>query len=271
MHKVKLLLALLFILLAPTYGYATENAGFVDGIWFSKQNTVEGETISIFVAVQNQTDQIANGTVTFYDANKQIGEVVFATAPNSIDPVAIRYTLATGEHPISAHITPSANSKLTYITLPVRTIFTKAAPLPSTPTPIQESATELLSTLESVASSSAVQTISEAAGTVASTSGVLANNIFSQIDPKAKEIAEALRNKSAELRNEQKVTNSNIDMATSSAADSSTVLSQSTGKLGQLAAVGLTALAFVFQHWLWHLIVAGSLIILRTIYRSRLT
>ncbi len=267
MHKVIILLiAILFVL--PAQAVATENAGFVDGIWFSKQSTTEGETISIFVAVQNQTNTVANGTVTFYDASELIGQVVFAIAPNNIEPVALEYTLGAGEHPISAHITPSTNSKLTYTTLPVRTIFTKAAPTPA-PTPIQESATELLSTLENVASSSAIQTVAEVASNVASTSGMLADNIFSQIDPKAKEIAKALRSKSAELQNEQKVTNSNIDMATSSAAGTSTVLSQSTGKLGQLAAVGLTALAFVFQHWLWHLIVAGSLIILRTIYRSR--
>ncbi len=271
----KLMVIATFAVLIPAVSYAVQNAGFVDGIWFSMQNPIEGESINIFAAVQNQTDSPTSGTVTFYDAGKSIGTSNFSIQPNSIQSASIKYTLTSGEHPISVRIT---GSSLTYTTLPVRTIFAKAAPPPKITSPKEEHtastvASDVISSISNMASSSAAQTIIDTASVVASSTSKTGTSVFASIDPKAQKIAKQLKRKSAQLMTPKKVATSAIDTTpTSKGPTRSTVKDdvQKPTRLHQMAAVGLSVLAFAFHNWLWHIIVAISLVILRAIYRNRI-
>lgn len=270
MHNLKYSFIALAIFVIPIMSIAEQNAGFVDGIWFSKQSPTDGDTITIFVAVQNQTPSMANGSVSFFDANEEIGTVIFNVAPNNINPVAIQYTLSAGEHPISARIISAENSELTYTTLPVRTIFAKIKPAPNEKEP-KNSIKKIIPNLNisEIASSTVIQTLANTADTMAKTGTNVASSIFTKIDPKAKKIAENLRKKSTEFKSSQ-LKNAIIVSPDNTISGVSTNNPKST-KRDQLAAVGLTAAAFGFDNWLWILTVVGVLMIIFTIYHRRIT
>ena len=260
MYKV-LLLSLLFIL--PTFASAAENAGFIDGIWFSKQNAIAGDEVQIFVAVQNQTAKKTRGTVTFFDSGKEIDKVAFSLEPNSIRAVPTKYILKEGEHSISAQITPTYGSKLVYTTLPVRIVYTPPKPQEQSGVDrVANTAADLAESLSDAAKKIDTSILADSAADVAqntaSSTNVAARSIFKRIDPKAQELAKEFTDKSAELKQETEETPKNK-------------IEELLGvkRTRQLAAAGFATLAFVFHHWLWHLIVAISLVILKAMFRKR--
>lgn len=65
-------LSLLAIVLPVVTNAATINAGFVEGIWYSNNQPVVGETIRIYTAIRNNTDNDLIGTVEFFVNGKKL-------------------------------------------------------------------------------------------------------------------------------------------------------------------------------------------------------
>jgi len=93
------------------------------------------------------------------------------------------------------------------------------------------------------------------------------NIIFNTINPKAQEIAKKLRTKSDNLKNKQQ---SNALLFENESSLETNNTESSKQRLNQVASVALSAFAFGFENWLWHLAIAGVLMIIRTLYRRRI-
>lgn len=249
-YKISAILAVtLFIL--PIFVHATDNAGLVDGIWLSKQIITEDEPIIIFAALQNQTSTNLEGSVIFFDSGVAIGTVLFNVPSNNFNLVTLQHKFKTGSHSISASITSNSDSGLIQTKLPSKNIAVLEKPEP----------VELF-TIPDISTSTITEAAKVAVDTAVDTSVKTGNVIFDTVDPKAQDMAQNLREKSSKFSNET--------ITTEEGEQNIKINDKNKKRLNQMAAVGLSALAFGFENWLWHLALAGVLMIIRNLYRRRL-
>lgn len=99
-NKLFSVLATLSVVLTPLTIHA-ENAGLVNGIWFSQEKIFAGDSVRIFAVVQNETDGALNDTVTFLVDDAAVGTVNVSLASGTIDRVEIKHTFTEGNHTVS--------------------------------------------------------------------------------------------------------------------------------------------------------------------------
>ena len=114
--KIFSILAALALML-PSAVLGAQNAGLVNGIWFSQENIVEGQVVRIFAVVQNETSETLKGTVTFFADKVSIGTVDVSLAPSSIDRVEVEHTFENGTRAVSTGFSTGTVAELS------RTVF----------------------------------------------------------------------------------------------------------------------------------------------------
>lgn len=125
-----LLLLLGIAIVLPLHARASQNAGIVDGIWFSQSQVLEGTPITIYAAVLNQSSTTASGTITFTDYNTDIGTVRFDAAPDSLTRVSLVHTFTLGQHPVRAAVTQSTSAAgLSFMSVPERSVTVLPRPV----------------------------------------------------------------------------------------------------------------------------------------------
>ncbi len=101
--KKNFFLILLFILVLPFFARAqAANIGIVKGLWFSQNPLVEGETIRVYAALQNNSGQDATIDVEFYQDERSLGSRTVNILNQRILETWIDTKLAAGEHTFSA-------------------------------------------------------------------------------------------------------------------------------------------------------------------------
>ncbi len=104
------LLALL-IIMTPSIALGAENAGLVDGIWFSNNSPKTEEVVTLYVAVRNDTDAMLQGLVIFSVDGQSLSPVSFNVLPKSIAKISKDHTFNAGKHSVEATIdTPNAET-----------------------------------------------------------------------------------------------------------------------------------------------------------------
>lgn len=151
---IAVLFATLMLLMPLSFLFAAVNAGVVNGVWFSKANPKEGETIQIFTAVQNQSTEKITGSVVFLVNGDIIGTKKFAVAPNDVIPVSIGYTFLGGEHDVSAYIA-SVEDQIVAYTIATQSSVSVAS------SETQPTQTQQKNILESSSPSEALNTITQ--------------------------------------------------------------------------------------------------------------
>lgn len=92
-------------LTAPTVASAaTLNAGFVNGVWYSKYPFYADDLINIYSAIQNRSDTDLSGKVGFYIDDVEIGNTSVKVAKSSIAIASIQWKATTGNRAIHAKI-----------------------------------------------------------------------------------------------------------------------------------------------------------------------
>lgn len=94
-----------FFLTAPTIiSAATLNAGFVNGVWYSKYPFYADDLVNIYSAIQNRSDTDLSGKVGFYIDDVEIGNASIKIAKSSIAIASIQWKATTGNRAIYAKI-----------------------------------------------------------------------------------------------------------------------------------------------------------------------
>lgn len=97
---------LLFTLFIPvSYAQDRVNAGFVNGLWFSRSPFFAGETVRIYAALQNNSSFDIKGKTTFFDKDDKIGESAFSVVNGRLLEVWTDWRATEGNHAISVAIT----------------------------------------------------------------------------------------------------------------------------------------------------------------------
>lgn len=98
---------LLFFTLFIPISYAQDrvNAGFVNGLWYSRSPFFAGETVRLYAALQNNSGFDIKGKTAFFDKNEKIGEADFSAVNGRLLEVWTDWRVAEGEHAISVAIT----------------------------------------------------------------------------------------------------------------------------------------------------------------------
>ena len=81
------------------------NAGFIQGIWYSKTPFFTGDTIRMYTAVQNNSSFDIQGTVEFLVDGNSVGQSPFSALDGRIIEVWTDWNVTKGNHSISATIT----------------------------------------------------------------------------------------------------------------------------------------------------------------------
>lgn len=81
-----------------------QNAGFVQGIWYSSEPIFEGVPTRIYVAVRNNTEHDLTGTVRFMDNGKRIGSSEISALSGRLVEAWIDWTPTYGEHNITTTV-----------------------------------------------------------------------------------------------------------------------------------------------------------------------
>lgn len=97
---------LLFFTLFIPVSYAEEgaNAGFVNGLWFSRHPFFAGETVRLYAALQNNSGFDIKGEAAFFDKNEKIGEANFSVVNGRLLEVWTDWHVSEGNHAISVAI-----------------------------------------------------------------------------------------------------------------------------------------------------------------------
>lgn len=99
----------LLILLIPTLSSAS--SGFVNGVFFSHDEVLENQQITIYTVLHNHSGEKNTGTVVFIDEETEIGSVPFSLEDGVIQHAQIDHTPTLGTHNIKAEIrTDSENT-----------------------------------------------------------------------------------------------------------------------------------------------------------------
>jgi len=80
------------------------NAGFVEGLWFSTDDLLVGETIRIYAAIRNNTGDDMTGTVSFYDNEKLIAESDISALDGRVIESWADWKPAFGDHELTAEL-----------------------------------------------------------------------------------------------------------------------------------------------------------------------
>ena len=104
MKSILSIISLLFFFLPITISAQTLNAGFVQGVWYSKSPFFAGETIRIYTAVQNNSGFDITGTIEFVMNGTAIGETGFSAIDGRIVEVWKDWEVTKGDHAIGASI-----------------------------------------------------------------------------------------------------------------------------------------------------------------------
>lgn len=99
------------------------NAGFVQGIWLSDSQPIAGNTITLYTAVQNQSNTTLNGTVTFTSNGVEIGYTDFSILPNNLKRVSLPLQVTYGEQSFNALITIGGEVSLLSPTMQAHDVF----------------------------------------------------------------------------------------------------------------------------------------------------
>jgi len=94
---------LLFLPFAAASGQ-TLNAGFVQGIWYSKTPFFAGETVRVYTAIQNNSGSDIQGTIEFLVDGNSVGEPAFSVINGRIVEVWTDWEVAQGNHSVAANI-----------------------------------------------------------------------------------------------------------------------------------------------------------------------
>ncbi len=99
------------ILIAPIISLARiENVGIIKGIWFSKTQFFDGDTIRIYTALQNNSGADVEGEIAFFDNDRLIGKKSFSALNARIIESWIDTRVYSGEHIFSVKINKIAKS-----------------------------------------------------------------------------------------------------------------------------------------------------------------
>lgn len=83
---------------------ATINAGFVNGVWYSKYPFYADDLVNIYSAIQNRSSTDLSGKVGFYIDDILIGESSVKIAKSSIAIASIQWKATTGSRAIHAKL-----------------------------------------------------------------------------------------------------------------------------------------------------------------------
>ncbi len=81
------------------------NAGFVQGLWYSKEPVFVGVTTRIYIALRNNTEHDLTGTVRFTDNDVRIGSSEVSALSGRLVEAWVDWTPTYGTHVISAKVT----------------------------------------------------------------------------------------------------------------------------------------------------------------------
>ncbi len=103
--KRALVACIVFLLFSVSAVHAAElNAGFVQGLWYGKDDLVANEPTRIYVALRNNTDSDLTGTVRFTDNGTRIGIAYVSALPGRIVEAWVDWTPRYGEHTVTASL-----------------------------------------------------------------------------------------------------------------------------------------------------------------------
>jgi hypothetical protein len=106
--KYAFFLAAIFLLF-PQFSLAQSlNAGFVQGLWYSHEPIFDGETVRIYVALRNSTDDDMTATVEFHDNGERIGSRKISAISGRLIEAWTDWDATYGKHIISASLTKVA-------------------------------------------------------------------------------------------------------------------------------------------------------------------
>lgn len=102
---------------------ASVNAGIVQGIWLSTREAFVGDTVTIYAAVQNQSDKPIGGKVAFFSKDEPVGETRFTIFPNELKRVAVPFTVSYGTQQLTAKVLLDGEETALTINTPIDSIF----------------------------------------------------------------------------------------------------------------------------------------------------
>ena len=103
MHIIRLAIFLLFLFSPFSLVLAQElNAGFIQGVWYSKTPFFAGETIRMYTAIQNNSGFDIQGTVEFLVNGIAVGESSFSAINGRIIEVWNDWRVTQGNHSVGA-------------------------------------------------------------------------------------------------------------------------------------------------------------------------
>lgn len=102
--KYVIMVYMMFSALA-VYAEEVANVGIVQGIWFSQDSYVVGDTVRIYTAVHNNTGSDVEGYVEFYNGNSILGTKHFNSLHGRITEVWMDTLATVGEHQFIVKIT----------------------------------------------------------------------------------------------------------------------------------------------------------------------
>jgi hypothetical protein len=127
-----LLACIILLSAAPGTALAASqiNAGLVSGVWFGSQDFSSNQPISVFSAVENQSNEQISGTVYFYDLGQIVGTTTFSVAPNSVAAVHISKIFSSGNHSFRSSIKKETAQELAYTDTPTNSLVVVTPPPP---------------------------------------------------------------------------------------------------------------------------------------------
>ncbi len=184
--------------LAETDAPAAMNAGFISGIWYSKNSFFIGDKIRIYSAMRNNSGYDIIGTINFYDGQSVIGSSDFSVVDGQLIERWTDWTVTPGTHNIYAKIVNPRKSEIGKEPVPITLVEDASAPdvkiatldpdhlAPEIPTPTT-------TTTSSVQTSSSTTSASDTAATT--TAQTDDKNILEKLVESVKKITDTIFNK----------------------------------------------------------------------------
>lgn len=105
MKIVQIIILFLVLGLPVSFTLAQElNAGFVQGLWYSKTPFFAGETVRMYTAIQNNSGFDIQGTVEFLVNETRVGESSFSAINGRIIEVWTDWNVTQGNNSVAANI-----------------------------------------------------------------------------------------------------------------------------------------------------------------------
>jgi len=105
MHIIRGAIFLIFFFSPSSFAFAQElNAGFIQGVWYSKTPFFTGETVRIYTAIQNNSGFDIQGTVEFLVNGTAVGESFFSAINGRIIEVWSDWNVTGDNHSVGANI-----------------------------------------------------------------------------------------------------------------------------------------------------------------------